>query len=323
MCCSSASYVGLCRYLEKKFFHVSIIVNSNTQVHLKWGERNPDALSNLGHVLMFHDNKIREARKYFEIAVQNEPLHASAHVNLGISHMADKYGDVIIADEHFKTVLSFSPLSTGTSAAITKNAAQLRAMLYDGYGLKPDEFPERRDPIEAIKAYRYHLKLEPHDANSRHRLYILLRSEGRLEEAQEIFGGDDGDRKKRIRAEVAVAFTLLKSKDKFREAESLVWKLLKDESTHAVHKASLADSIGTEYVSRESYKDAARAYEVAVKADPTRARLWNNLGHVQLHLRLINEAEKNVLKALELDPDLESAKVNMAVIEDFRRGVGG
>ena len=290
---------------------------------MKWGERNPDALSNLGHVLMFHDNKIREARKYFEIAVQNEPLHASAHVNLGLSHMADKHGDVRIADEHFKTVLSFSPLSTGTSAELTKNAARLRAYLYDGYGLKPDEFPERRDPIEAIKAYRYHLKLEPHDANSRHRLYILLRSEGRLEEAQEIFDGGDDDQNSRMRAEVAVAFTLLRSKDKFREAESLVWKLLKDESTHETHKASLADSIGTEYVSRESYKDAARAYEIAVKADSTSARLWNNLGHVQLHLRLISEAEENVLKALELDPDLESAKVNMAVIEDFRRGVGG
>ena len=76
-------------------------------------------------------------------------------------------------------------------------------------------------------------------------------------------------------------------------------------------------------MSRESYKDAARAYEIAVKADSTSARLWNNLGHVQLHLRLISEAEENVLKALELDPDLESAKVNMAVIEDFRRSVGG
>lgn len=134
----------------------------NQSVHLKWGENNPDALSNFGHVLMFHDKNIHEARKYFEIAVQNEPLHASAHVNLALSHMADKHGDVSIADKHFKTVLSFSPLSTGTSTELTKNAARLRALLYDGYGMKPDEFPERRDAIKAIEAYRYHLKLEPY-----------------------------------------------------------------------------------------------------------------------------------------------------------------
>ena len=159
-----------------------------------------------------------------------------------------------------------------------------------------------------------------YDENSRHRLYVLLRSEGQIEKAREIFD-DEGERDSRIRAEVAVAFTLLKREDNFQEAEILIWTLLKDKSTNKIHKASLADSIGTIYVSRELYENAARAYEVAVESDPKQARLWNNLGHVQLHLNEFDKAEMNVLKALELSPSLESAKVNMAVIENFRNGV--
>jgi tetratricopeptide (TPR) repeat protein len=264
---------------------------------------------------MFRDNKTHEARKYFEIAVRNEPLHASAHINLGISHMIDKDGDIRIADEHFRTVLSFSPLSTGTSSQLTITAARLRAFLHDGYGMKPEQFPERRDPVKAIEAYRYHLKLESNNANARHRLYVLLRSEGRLEEAREIFPNDHDDAL--IRAEMALAYKLLKEEKQFQEAETLIWNLIK-RIKDKIQIVNLADTIGTVYVSKKLYAEAARAYDVAVKADPTRARLWNNLGHVQLHLKLVDEAEMNVLKALELDPSLKSAKVNMEVIETFR-----
>ena len=115
---------------------------------------------------MITNNLLEEYCKVSRNFYYKNPLNLEKIINGG-NEMRDScktgnYKIIGFADKHFKTVLSFSPLSTGTSTELTKNAARLRALLYDGYGMKPDEFPERRDAIKAIEAYRYHLKLEPY-----------------------------------------------------------------------------------------------------------------------------------------------------------------
>ncbi len=69
---------------------------------------------------------------------------------------------------------------------------------------------------------------------------------------------------------------------------------------------------------REHYDEAARAFQRTVDLQPDFANGWNMLGLTRLHQRRLEEAEMNLLKALEIDPANEYARKNLVTVRSFR-----
>lgn len=267
----------------------------------------------------------------FRIAIKNEPLHAGAHVNLACAIMADPRGDVRRADALLRRVLSFSPLSTGTSPKTTAFAARIRAYLFDGYGTRADEYPERRNATRAIDAYRFALTLDSNNDALRQRLAVLLAETGRVREASSMLASD----RERARVMFAAA-AKAREEDRWDDAETYYRNVLRallpdgtvssnaipsdeDDAKLATH---VADALGSRLVSTGRYDDALLMYDLAVRLDSSDARLWNNRGHIRLRLGRIEEAESDVRTSLEIRPAYPSALANMKSIVEYKRASG-
>ena len=72
-------------------------------------------------------------------------------------------------------------------------------------------------------------------------------------------------------------------------------------------KANVFFEQGMRYQDQENYKEAARSYEKAVKADPAYAEAYSNLGYSYRKLGQFDKAVSTYKKAIELDPKLAEA----------------
>jgi len=69
---------------------------------------------------------------------------------------------------------------------------------------------------------------------------------------------------------------------------------------------------------REHYKEATKAFRLAVKLQPDFSNAWNMLGLSLFQQGKMEEAELCLLKALELDPENEYAKKNLNAVRSHR-----
>ena len=69
---------------------------------------------------------------------------------------------------------------------------------------------------------------------------------------------------------------------------------------------------------REHYKEATKAFRLAVKLQPDFSNAWNMLGLSLFQQGKMEEAELCLLKALELEPENEYAKKNLNAVRSHR-----
>lgn len=78
------------------------------------------------------------------------------------------------------------------------------------------------------------------------------------------------------------------------------------------------NALGYYHDSKRNWSDAEASYENALAANPDSALVYNNRGFSRLLQHRFDEAVEDLTKALELDPDLETTRVNLRLVLSWR-----
>lgn len=103
-----------------------------------------------------------------------------------------------------------------------------------------------------------------------------------------------------------------------RLAEEMGIDLEKEGGMERLQACVRAYQAGVEAINAGEYERAAEKFRECVTLAPENARAWSNLGLAQLFLRRLDEAERSLRRALELAPDYEPARYNLAALARVR-----
>lgn len=97
--------------------------------------------------------------------------------------------------------------------------------------------------------------------------------------------------------------------DNYKEAYNIAQKLLSLGEHNKYYSAML--NIGAKFYKENNYKEAIKATEYAIKLPDVDARGYNNMGLFNMRLGNLEEAEKFLIKANQMDPRLPNAYTNL------------
>lgn len=84
-----------------------------------------------------------------------------------------------------------------------------------------------------------------------------------------------------------------------------------------INMGSVLHILGRRKKVPEMLVDAKTCYETALQLDETDAKLWNNLGNVQLDLQDYANAEASFKKAIQLDEEFPEAHYSLSLVYEF------
>ena len=101
---------------------------------------------------------------------------------------------------------------------------------------------------------------------------------------------------------------------RFKEAEDSYNQVLEMDA----HNATALNNLGLLYHQQKHYDNAEKSFEEAIEANP-RSSYFLNLANVQVFLKKWATAEKNYIKACELDPKNVKARISLARFYEAQR----
>jgi predicted O-linked N-acetylglucosamine transferase (SPINDLY family) len=247
--------------------------------------RNPNVRSNLGSVLNALERHA-EAVEEFRAALTIEPRNGETWCNLGIALRADNHtADAVDAFER----------ATAAAPKFPKAHHELAGLL-----LSVRDYPG----CEA--AYRGYLALVPDDAACISNLAYAVQCQGRLAEAEELFGRaiDLSAESPELRYNLR---SVLKGQGRTEEARAAFRKLLKDKP--GLWTAELGVAVGL--LARGATDEAMDTIQDILNAFPDRAEIWNDVGTVMLTFDKVEKAAELFKRATEIDPKMAMAFNNL------------
>ncbi|MGE5537896.1 MAG: tetratricopeptide repeat protein [Gemmatimonas sp.] len=281
--------------------------------------RNPNIRTNLGSVLNALERHV-EAAEEFRAALALDPRNGDAWCNLGIALRAqDRVAD---AAEAYERSISCAPKDP-------KPRHELANM-----------FLTAKDYPRCEAAYRGYLALVPNDAASLSNLGYVVQCQGRLAEAEELFGRaiDSAAGAPELRHNLRA---LLKGQGRVDEARAQFHKLLKekpdlwtaelgiavgllargatDEALATIRdlldafpdNAAVWNDVALVLLTYDKNEQAAELFKRASEIDPTMALAFNNLGGTLVRLFRATDAIPFLREALRLQPNLVEAHLNL------------
>jgi predicted O-linked N-acetylglucosamine transferase (SPINDLY family) len=279
---------------------------------------NANVRTNLGSVLNSL-KRYEEAAAEFRAALAIAPDNAETWCNLGIALRPDSPSEAVGAFER--------------SIELAPKTAKPRQELAELY-------LRMRDFQRCESAYRGYLDLLPDDAAGVSNLAYAVQCQGRLAEAEELFGravdlaADSPELRHNLRAvmkgqgraeEARAAFReMLQKKPELWTTElGLAINLLARGATEGAmdtiqdildafpENAVIWNDIGTILLNFEKFEKAAELFQRATEIDPDMAMGFNNLGGVLVGMFRATEAIPILQKAVRLDPRQIQAYLNL------------
>lgn len=102
------------------------------------------------------------------------------------------------------------------------------------------------------------------------------------------------------------------------------WEEQEEERTAA---AAASHATALQYVNQGDYRNAVAHFRLTCRLSPLDSTYWNDLGVTEMRLGELHKAKRRFLKALELDPESQTAQDNASELkgymgdEEFNRGV--
>lgn len=282
--------------------------------------RSPAVRANLGSVLNAL-GRHAEAAEEFRAALALEPRDAEVWCNLGIALRAQDHATE--AAEAFERAIAFAPGDWKPRHELANLWLSLK------------------DYARCERAYRGYVALVPADAASLSNLAYAVQCQGRLDEAEELFGraieaasgapelrhnlrrlmiqqgrGDEAregfrallrENPKLWTAELGIAVGLLA-----RGATAEALATMQDLLDAFPDDADIWNDVGFVLLNAGKYLEAAEIFKKATEIDPAMARLHNNLGAAYLRLHRDSEAIPAFREALRLKPDLIDPYLNLS-----------
>jgi predicted O-linked N-acetylglucosamine transferase (SPINDLY family) len=246
--------------------------------------RSPAVRTNLGSVLNAV-GRHAEAVEEFRAALALEPRDAEVWCNLGVALRAA--GRMTEAAEAFERAIGFASTAPKPHLELANLYLALR------------DFPR----CEA--AYRAYTALVSDDPAALSNLAYAIQCQGRLDEAEELFGraidlaSDAPELRHNLR-------TLLREQGRADEARAALHTLL--EKNPELWKAELGVAVGL--LARGATAEAMRTIQDILDAFPDDAVIWNDIGLVLLSLEKVAEGAEILKKATEIDPEMALAHNN-------------
>lgn len=203
---------------------------------------------------------LQNARKALDHAAFFGPNTVTPFDAVSLNISADKlyqYGDIDGAIEEFKRALAVDP----------QNVNVLNS-LGVCYGVK-GRFGQ------AIEAFETAIKLDPQDVMATFNLGLAHFKQGDQEEALELFllahrlNGDN--------AEIAYQISLCYQGNGQAGA---AFEYLEKAGHKARKEAHIFQALGEHYLGKEMFREAAKAFEKAIRLNPTSAKTLSNLGYI-------------------------------------------
>jgi predicted O-linked N-acetylglucosamine transferase (SPINDLY family) len=251
----------------------------------------PAVRTNLGSVLNAV-GRHAEAAEEFRAALALEPRDADVWCNLGISLRALERSAE--AAEAFERAIEFAPKASKAHYEL----ANLH-LANKNYGA-----------CEA--AYRTYVSLVPGDAASLSNLAYAIQCQGRLDEAEELFGraidlaSDAPELRHNLRA-------VMRGQGRMDEARASLHALL--EKNPDLWKAELG--VAVSLLARGAIAEGMIAVRDLLDAFPNNAEIWNDVGLMLANLGKPGEGAEILKKATEIDPDMAMAHNNLGAVLNF------
>jgi tetratricopeptide (TPR) repeat protein len=90
---------------------------------------------------------------------------------------------------------------------------------------------------------------------------------------------------------------------------------IRNDSSRYDFSPDCLNNLGYCFIDRNRLNDAIKIFEFAVELHPENDNLWDSLGEAYMKAGNRAQAIKNYRKALELNPDLETAKCALQILE--------
>jgi len=229
-----------------------------------------------------------EASKYYEQALQIDPLSAAAHNNLGI--VLIEQGRVDEAIHHFSEALRINPEHSSSHLNLGNILAR----------------QGRLD--DTIGHYTAALRIDPNQAEAHHRLGLALGGRKRWDEAIGHFS-----EALRLDPSLEEAYNdmgvALAEQGRLDEAIGSYTKLLSlnPENPKAHY------NLGRLYSHLDRLDEATRHFSEAVRVNPDRKEAHNALGVALTRQERLDEAIDHFYQALQIDPDFAGAHNNLGI----------
>jgi Tfp pilus assembly protein PilF len=266
------------------------VAENDYQKALTIDPRNSEALVGLGSVAEINGDPSTAEEKFRE-AIKLDPLNQDAFYNLGL--VLFKNGDFDQAEASFQSALS------GDSGFLPARLAL--AELYI----------KKKDYAQAERTLKATTLINPHQARSWILLSKVYKKQDMIAEMLEVLA--EGEKQTSGDKELVALFGFLAYQNGQKEMGiSKLQELEKREPNFVQAK----DYLSWIYLEEGKYSEAETEILSGLRLDQGNPRLHNNYGALLEKQKNFSKAADQYQKALELDPEMKEAKLNLTRIKE-------